>query len=88
MKPMKFLLCKDREGNTKIIPNGAEVTAELKFEKGEVEGPITNGIYRKFEIYVLGSAVVDEVEGDRLAISMEKINFLLLFPVNQKLRLC
>ena len=68
--------CKDREGNTKIIPNGAEVTAELKFEKRRGRRTYYEWhLPENSEIYVLGSAVVDEVEGDRLAISDGKDKF-------------
>ena len=87
---MKFLfIVRIERGNTKIIPDGAEVTAELKFKKGEVEEPITNGICQKMlEIYVLGSAVIDDIEGDKLAVSDGKINFRSSFLMNPKLRLC
>ena len=68
--------CKDREGNTKIIPDGAEVTAELKFEKRRGRRTYYEWhLPENSEIYVLGSAVVDEVEGDRLAISDGKDKF-------------
>ena len=68
--------CKDREGNTKIIPDGAEVTAELKFEKRRGRRTYYEWhLPENSEIYVLGSAVVDEVDGDRLAISDGKDNF-------------
>ena len=68
--------CKDREGNTKIIPHGAEVTAELKFKKRRgrrtyYEWHLPKGA----DIYVLGSAVIDEVEGDKLAVSDGKDKF-------------
>ena len=68
--------CKDREGNTKIIPDGAEVTAELKFEKRRGRRTYYEWhLPRNSKIYVLGSAVVDEVEGDRLAITDGKDKF-------------
>ena len=68
--------CKDREGNTKIIPNGAEVTAELKFEKRRGRRTYYEWhLPENSEIYVLGSAVLDEVEGDSLAISDGKDKF-------------
>jgi hypothetical protein len=68
--------CKDREGNTKIIPNGGEVTAELKFEKRRGRRTYYEWhLPENSEIYVLGSAVLDEVEGDSLAISDGKDKF-------------
>ena len=72
--------CKDREGNTKIIPNGAEVTAELKFQKKRGRRTYYEWhLPENAEIYVLGSAVVDEVEGDKLAISdgQDKFPFII-----------
>ena len=74
---MKFLFyCKDREGNTKIIPDGAEVTAELKFEKRRGRRTYYEWhLPRDAEVYVLGSAVIDEVEGDKLAVSDGKDKF-------------
>lgn len=68
--------CKDREGNTKIIPDGAEVTAELKFERRRGRRTYYEWhLPRNSKIYVLGSAVLDEVEGDSLAISDGKEKF-------------
>ena len=68
--------CKDREGNTKIIPDGAEVTAELKFEKRRGRRTYYEWhLPRDAEVYVLGSAVIDEVEGDKLAVSDGKDKF-------------
>ena len=68
--------CKDREGNTKIIPDGAEVTAELKFKKRRGRRTYYEWhLPENSEIYVLGSAVVDEIEGDKLAVSDGKDKF-------------
>ena len=61
--------CKDREGLTKIVPDGAEVTAELKFKKRRGRRTYYEWhLPENADIYVLGSAVIDEVEGDKLAV--------------------
>mgnify|MGYP001186848296 CR=1 FL=1 len=68
--------CKDREGNTKIIPDGAEVTAELKYQKRRGRRTYYEWhLPENAEIYVLGSAVIDDVEGDKLAVSDGKDKF-------------
>ena len=76
MKPERFLFCKDREGQTKIIPDGAEITAELKYKKRRGRRTYYEWhLPENAEIYVLGSAVVDEIEGDKLAVSDGKDKF-------------
>jgi len=68
--------CKDREGQTKIIPDGAEITAGLKYKKRRGRRTYYEWhLPHNVEIYVLGSAVVDQVEGDTLAVSDGKDKF-------------
>jgi hypothetical protein len=62
--------CRDVEGVTGIDPSGAEVTSEFKVRKRMGRQTHTEWhIAPTVEIYVLGSAVVDEQTGDRLIIS-------------------
>ena len=62
--------CRDVEGVTGIDPSGAEVTSEFKVRKRMGRQTHTEWhIAPDTEIYVLGSAVVDEQTGDRLIIS-------------------
>ena len=68
--------CKDREGMTLINPEGAEITAALKKKRKSGCELIMSGILQKGdELYLLGSAVVDEKSGDRLMLSDGKDDF-------------
>ena len=68
--------CKDREGRTKIFPEGAEITAELKYKKRRGRRTYYEWhLPENAEIYVLGSAVIDDIEGDKLAVSDGKDKF-------------
>ena len=68
--------CKDSEGRTKIFPDGAEITAELKYKKRRGRRTYYEWhLPENAEIYVLGSAVIDDIEGDKLAVSDGKDKF-------------
>ena len=63
-------LCEDREGKTLIDPKGAEVSAELKIRRKKGRRTYYEWhLPKDVELYVLGSAVVDEKAGDRLMLS-------------------
>ena len=68
--------CKDREGMTLINPEGAEITAALKKKrKSGVRTYYEWHLAKGDELYLLGSAVVDEKSGDRLMLSDGKDDF-------------
>ena len=68
--------CKDREGMTLINPEGAEITAALKKKrKSGVRTYYEWHLAKGDELYLLGSAVVDEKSGDQLMLSDGKDDF-------------
>ena len=68
--------CKDREGMTLINPEGAEITAALKKKrKSGVRTYYEWHLAKGDELYLLGSAVIDEKSGDRLMLSDGKDDF-------------
>lgn len=68
--------CKDREGFMKVYPDGAEITAGLKYKKRRGRRTYYEWhLPENAELYVLGSAVIDDIEGDKLAVSDGKDKF-------------
>ena len=72
--------CTDKDGKTKVVPDGSEIIAGLKKKR-----QIGNRTYLEWhlaegeEVYILGSAEIDEVAGDKLLVcdGKEKFPFII-----------
>jgi hypothetical protein len=67
---MRQFFCLDSEGKAQVSPEGAEITTELKYRKRRGRRTYYEWhLAEKTQIYILGSAVVDDFTGDQLIIA-------------------